>query len=111
MASETDQFREARRVLESGLATDAFAGAVAIVLHRGVVAAELVLGDAQREPVIRPMCADTIFDLASLTKVLAGVTAALLLLDRGLWSLDEPIARAIPRFAAQGKERISLRHL
>jgi CubicO group peptidase (beta-lactamase class C family) len=54
---------------------------------------------------------DTIFDLASLTKPLAGGTAALLLLEDGVWSLDDPVVRFIPEFAAGGKEEVNLRQL
>lgn len=54
---------------------------------------------------------DTIFDLASLTKPLAGATAALVLLEDGAWSLDDAVARFIPEFAVAGKEQVTLRQL
>src|SRR5579871_6289408 len=91
-------FEAARDVLERGLAAGAYPGAVALVLWRGEIVLEYALGEAQVEPQRRPMAADTIFDLASLTKVVAGLSAALLLLDRGLWSLDDAVARFLPQF-------------
>jgi CubicO group peptidase (beta-lactamase class C family) len=54
---------------------------------------------------------DTVFDLASLTKAVVGATAALLLLEDGVWSLDDAIARFIPEFAAHGKSEVTVRHL
>lgn len=54
---------------------------------------------------------DTIYDLASLTKPIATTTALAILADRGLLSFDDPVARFIPPFAANGKERITIRHL
>jgi CubicO group peptidase (beta-lactamase class C family) len=57
------------------------------------------------------MRSDTIFDLASLTKVVAALPAVLLLLDRGLLALDDTVAHFIPEFAAQGKEGVTIHHL
>ena len=57
------------------------------------------------------MALDTIFDLASLTKPVAGATAALLLLEDGVWSLDDAVCRFIPEFAAHGKSEVTIRHL
>src|SRR5262249_53498286 len=48
------------------------------------------------EPV--PVARDTLFDLASLTKVTVTVPLALLLRDRGLWSLADPVGRWVARF-------------
>jgi len=87
-----------RAVLDDGLAAGAYGGAVALVCSADQTLAEIAVGDAQREPERGPLAADTLFDLASLTKVVAGVSAALILLDRGLWSLDDPAARLIPGF-------------
>jgi CubicO group peptidase (beta-lactamase class C family) len=98
-------------VLTEGLAADAYGGAVALVVQRDAIVVELVVGDAQRGPDRRPMAADTIFDLASLTKMVAGLSATLLLLDRGAWSLEDAVARFIPAFARQGKGAITIHHL
>jgi CubicO group peptidase (beta-lactamase class C family) len=57
------------------------------------------------------MLPDTVFDLASVTKAVAGATAALLLLEDGVWSLDDAVARFVPEFAAQGKGEVTIRHL
>jgi CubicO group peptidase (beta-lactamase class C family) len=51
---------------------------------------------------------DTIYDLASLTKVVATTTLVLALAERGEWSLDDPVARALPDFP---RGDISLRRL
>ncbi len=57
------------------------------------------------------MTEDTIFDAASLTKVVATTPAVMWLVERGKLRLDDPVARYIPEFAAHGKERITLHHL
>jgi uncharacterized protein YbbC (DUF1343 family) len=63
------------------------------------------------EPAAEPMTEDTIFDAASLTKVMACAPAVLLLVERGQVKLDDPVSQHIPAFAAEGKERVTLRHL
>lgn len=54
---------------------------------------------------------DTVWDLASLTKVVGTTTAAMILHERGLFDLDCPVAAILPEFGANGKEEITARHL
>lgn len=63
------------------------------------------------EPAAEPMTEDTIFDAASLTKVMACAPAVLLLVERGQVKLDDSVSKYIPEFATEGKERVTLRHL
>lgn len=61
-----------------------------------------------------PVLPGTIFDLASLTKVLAATPAAMLLHERGLLPLDTPVAEWLPAFAAESdvrRRRITVRML
>ncbi len=62
-------------------------------------------------PESEPMTEDTIFDAASLTKVLATAPAIMLLWERGELGLDEPVASYFPEFQARGKEGVTVRHL
>ncbi len=55
--------------------------------------------------------ADTIYDAASLTKVIATTTAIMQLVERGKLELDAPVARYVPAFGQHGKEIVTLRHL
>jgi serine-type D-Ala-D-Ala carboxypeptidase len=102
---------KAQAFLERAVEDGAFAGAVALIALGGRVVAQWAIGWAEVEPDQRPMHLDTIFDLASLTKPLAGATAALLLLEDGAWSVDDAVATFIPEFAAGGKQAVTLRHL
>ncbi len=70
-----------------------------------------VRGLAAARPERLPMRRDTIFDLASLTKVMATTTAIMLLVEDGLIALDDPVAKALPVFAERGKEAVTIRHL
>jgi CubicO group peptidase (beta-lactamase class C family) len=86
------------------------------VLAAGLRTADPVLlhvaGDAQHDAAARrPMTADTVFDLASLTKVVATLPIVLQLAGRGEVGLDQPVARYLPRFAGPGKEAVTVRQL
>ena len=54
---------------------------------------------------------DTIYDAASLTKVIATTTAVMQLVERGKLDLDSPVARYLPAFSQHGKGIVTLRHL
>ncbi|MFM8357777.1 MAG: exo-beta-N-acetylmuramidase NamZ domain-containing protein, partial [Verrucomicrobiota bacterium] len=63
------------------------------------------------EPVREPMTEDTLFDAASLTKVLATTPSVMRLVEQGRLDLESPVARHLPGFAAHGKGDIRIRHL
>jgi CubicO group peptidase (beta-lactamase class C family) len=58
-----------------------------------------------------PVTEETVFDLASLTKVVATTPAVLRLIDAGRLGLDDPVARYLPAYANGAKARVTLRHL
>ena len=65
------------------------------------------MGVPRREP----MTLDTIFDIASLTKVIATTTAVMQLVARGEVRLNDPVVKYIPEFGQNGKEDITVRQL
>ena len=62
-------------------------------------------------PGSEPITLDTVFDVASLTKVLATTPAVMLLLERGRVRLDAPLRLYIEEFQGPGTEAVTLRHL
>lgn len=68
-------------------------------------------GNRVLEPAPAATTEDTIYDAASLTKVIATTTAVMQLVERGKLRLDDPVHRHIPAFAQHGKEAITVRHL
>jgi uncharacterized protein YbbC (DUF1343 family)/CubicO group peptidase (beta-lactamase class C family) len=62
-------------------------------------------------PSIEPMTEDTIFDAASLTKVVACTPAVMWLIEHGKIVLDEPVRTYIPEFAGEGRDSVTVRHL
>ncbi|MGB0008456.1 MAG: exo-beta-N-acetylmuramidase NamZ domain-containing protein, partial [Candidatus Sulfotelmatobacter sp.] len=63
------------------------------------------------EPRREPMTLDTIFDLASLTKVIATTTAVMQLVEEGKVRLNDPMAKYLPEFAQNGKDDVTVRQL
>ena len=59
----------------------------------------------------RPVTTETVYDLASLTKVIGLTTAAMMLIDQGKLDLDAPVQRYVPAFQGASKERVTIRHL
>jgi CubicO group peptidase (beta-lactamase class C family) len=86
-------------------------GAVVLVARRGSVAYFRAFGMRAVEPDIEPMTTDTIFDMASLTKVLATAPAIMLLVERGEIRLDDRVKRYLPLFVGGGKDGITVRQL
>ncbi len=80
-------------------------------IERKAVAYHKAFGARSVEPAREAMTEDTIFDAASLTKVVATSPAILLLIERGQMELDAPVSRYWPEFAANGKAAITIRHL
>jgi len=62
-------------------------------------------------PAEEPMTEDTIFDAASLTKVIATTPAIMLLIQRGRISLDAPVSRYLPEFNGAGRAAVTVRQL
>jgi uncharacterized protein YbbC (DUF1343 family)/CubicO group peptidase (beta-lactamase class C family) len=86
-------------------------GAVLVVGHNGQVTYRRAYGRRALEPRPEVMTLDTVFDLASLTKVVATTTAVMQLVERGKVRLNDPVAKYLSEFAQNGKEDITLRQL
>jgi uncharacterized protein YbbC (DUF1343 family)/CubicO group peptidase (beta-lactamase class C family) len=86
-------------------------GAVVLVGHNGQVVYRKAFGSRAVEPRRERMTADTIFDLASLTKVIATTTSVMQLVERGKVRLNDTVAKYLPEFGQNGKEDITVRQL
>ena len=85
-------------------------GGVLWVEHDGA-AYHKAFGNRALVPAIEPMTESTIFDAASLTKVVATTPAVMLLVQRGQVKLDAPVRTYIPEFTGGGKELVTVREL
>jgi CubicO group peptidase (beta-lactamase class C family) len=99
---QDEQFQRAFSILRSGIDQRAFPGASVAIAHRGKLIAHKGLGHFTYETSSLAVTAETIYDLASVTKVLATTAACMILYDRGQFKLDQPLAELLPSFADIG---------
>jgi uncharacterized protein YbbC (DUF1343 family)/CubicO group peptidase (beta-lactamase class C family) len=86
-------------------------GAVIAVVRGSEVVFLKAYGLRSKEPQVRPMTVDTVFDLASLTKAVATAPSIHVLVEQGKIALAAPVARYLPSFGAKGKEAITVEQL
>ena len=86
-------------------------GAVVVVGRGDQVVFRKAYGQRAIQPAPEPMTLDTIFDLASLTKVVATTPSVMMLVEQGRIRLTDPVASFIPEFAKYGKDRVTVRDL
>ncbi len=104
------KLQKAFDLLHSWAETDKVQGAGLGICRKGKMLDPLVVGRLRREkdsPAIRK---DTMFLIASITKPVT-VGAAMILVERGLLALEDPVNRFIPKFTGDGRDDVLVRHL
>ena len=86
-------------------------GAVVLAARRGRVVWRKAYGARAVEPAREQMTADTIFDCASLTKIVATATSIMILVERGQVRLNDNLVRYIPEVRGDGREQITIEQL
>jgi CubicO group peptidase (beta-lactamase class C family) len=115
-SGQQERFAQARAILAQAVTEQAFPGAAYGVLHRGEVVALDAVGRFTYQGNSPEVTAATVFDLASVTKVFATTSAAMLLFDHGILDLETPLGEILPGFVVgrapgSGKERVTMRML
>lgn len=98
-------------LVREAMAEKKLPGAVVLVGRRDRILYQKAFGYRALAPAPEPMTLDTIFDLASLTKVLATTTSVMVLVEQGKIRLSDRVATYIPGFERYGKADITVRHL
>jgi len=98
-------------VIEEGISQNRLPGAVVLVGRKGKVVWRKAYGARQVEPVRENMSVDTIFDVASLTKVVATATSIMILVESGKVRLNEPLSTYIPEIKGDARDRITIEQL
>jgi CubicO group peptidase (beta-lactamase class C family) len=98
-AAQDDRFRGAFGILEKAIAARAFPACSLAVTFRGELVAHKALGRFTYDPASPEVTTASIFDLASLTKVVATTAMAMILYERGLLDLEAPVTAIVPEFA------------
>src|SRR5437763_14963326 len=86
-------------------------GAVVLVARRGRIAWRKAYGSRAVLPQREAMTTDTIFDLASLTKVVATATSIMMLVERGEVRLSDPVTKFIPEMKGYAHDSITIEQL
>jgi len=94
------QFDRAFEILNNAIQARAFPGCSLAVTHRGQLVAHKAFGRFTYDPSSPAVTTASIFDLASLTKVVATTAMAMVLYERGILDLEAPVAAVVPEFAA-----------
>ncbi len=113
IAAQADRFRSAFDILEKAIANRAFPGCSLAVTLRGELVARKALGHFTYDSGSPEVTDASLFDLASLTKVVATTAMAMILYERGLLDLEAPVSVIVPEFARVGDRRgeVTLRML
>lgn len=96
------------QVIAESIGKGQLPGAVVLVARKGRVVWRKAYGSRAVEPVRELMTPDTIFDVASLTKVVATATSIMILVERGKVRLNDPVSNYVPELKGEGRERITI---
>jgi CubicO group peptidase (beta-lactamase class C family) len=109
-AFDPAKLNEINATIEKAIADQRMPGAVFLLERKGQ-SYSVALGRRALLPTEESITADTIFDAASLTKVVATTPSILLLAQRGQIDLDAAVAEYIPEFSGEGKDWVTVRQL
>ena len=112
-ATQDERFLNAFELLAKAIADRAFPACSLAVTYRGELIAHKALGRFTFDLSSPAVSADNIFDIASVTKVVATTAMAMILYERGVLDLEAPVAALIPEFASDDERRceVTLRML
>ena len=98
-------------LVEEAIREKRLPGAVILIGQNERILYRKAFGHRALVPDLEPMTVDTVFDLASLTKVVATTTSIMQLVEAGRVSLEDPVTVYIPPFKRHGKSGITVRQL
>ncbi len=98
-AAQDKRFRKPFSILTEAIGAQAFPGCSAAVTFRGELVAHKALGRFTYDSSSPVVSSSSIFDIASVTKVVATTTMAMILYERGVLDLDAPVTAIVPEFA------------
>ena len=99
------------KLMAHGITDGVFPGAVMLISYQGEIVYHKAWGHYTYDQDSPTVTIDTLFDLASITKVIATTTAAMLLCDAQLLSPEDPVGKYLPGFASGKKQSICIKHL
>lgn len=109
--SEKINLKEIDKTILNGIKNKIFPGASVLIWYKGKVIYNKAFGRYTYDLSSPYVTTKTLFDLASLTKPIVTTTAAMILHDRNLLSIDKPACYYLPKFGNKGKEKILISNL
>lgn len=106
-----DAFQEVERLLAAYVEKKAFPGAALAVGYRGSLVLDFGAGRLDFTEKSNRANGDTVYDLASLSKVVGTASAAMVLYESGRLLLDAPVQDYLPEFQGINKDRVRVQHL
>ncbi|MEO6816392.1 MAG: serine hydrolase, partial [Edaphobacter sp.] len=110
-SAEVPNFTAINNLMNDAVAAKKLPGAVVLIGHDNKLVFEQAYGHRSLEPTVEPMTEDTIFDMASLSKCLSTAVAVMQLYEEHKLNFDDPVAKYLPAFAANGKQNVTIREL
>ncbi len=98
-------------LVEADIKDKKLPGAVVLVGHKGKIVFRKAYGNRSLVPTVEPMTVDTIFDLASLTKVVATATSIMILVEQGKLRLNDTIGKFIPDIDDERARSVTIQQL
>ncbi len=111
LGMDAEILREVDILMEEAIAVGHTPGAVVAIGRGNKMSLLKGYGNRQLYPEKEKITLDTLFDLASVTKVASAATAMAVVMDQGKVSPDDPVVKYFPEFGSKGKDKITLRHL
>ena len=98
-------------LVEKDISDKKLPGAVVVIGHKGKIVYRKAFGNRALVPNVEKMTVDTIFDVASLTKVVATTTSIMILVERGQIRLNDTIGKFIPEIEDENVKKITIQQL
>ncbi|HEY2866494.1 MAG TPA: serine hydrolase domain-containing protein, partial [Pyrinomonadaceae bacterium] len=108
---DPDKLNQIDALVQQDILDKKLPGAVVLVGHKGKIVFRKAYGNRSLVPTVEPMTVDTIFDLASLTKVVATTTSIMILIERGKLRLSDTIGKYIPEIQDEQVKRVTIQQL
>ena len=104
-------FIQIDEIIQSAIKDSAFPGSVVLISIDGNIIYEKAFGQLTYNDTSAAVTKNTIYDIASLTKVIATTFAVMICFDKNLFSLDDPVEKYLPEFSQNGKEKVTIKNL
>ncbi|MBU2637084.1 MAG: serine hydrolase, partial [Bacteroidetes bacterium] len=105
------KFVKVSKVIQKAIQDNAFPGAQLVVVKKGKILLNKNFGTLDYSPNAKEITDSTLYDIASLTKVVGTTSAIMKLYDEGKINLDEKVVTYVPEFGNSGKDKITVRNL